>query len=33
MTATNNVNDILSQIFTNLPQQRENEETSNDRLD
>jgi hypothetical protein len=33
MTATNNVNDILSQIFANLPQQRENEETSNDRLD
>jgi len=31
MTATNNVNDLLTQIFTNLPQQYENKENFNDR--
>jgi hypothetical protein len=31
MTATNNVADILTHIFTNIPQQYENKENLNDR--
>jgi hypothetical protein len=31
MTATNNVDDILAEIFKNFSQQSENDENSNDR--